>query len=334
MLLLSGCASLDYLAQAGAGQDEILTRSRDIDALLRDGRLAGRRGRLVAEIAAMKRYGEQHGLRPTKNFEKYVRLDRSAAVWMVSACEPLRFRSKVWTFPFVGSFTYLGYFDRAAAKRRGDELAREGWDADVRPASAYSTGGWLEDPLYSTMIGKGDDARGELANTVFHESMHATLFVPGQSRLNESIANFVGDRLAEAYMKEVAGPDAKETAAYLAAEERGRRREERLHAAYAELDALYASHRPRAEKLGEKARILRTLEKSIGATRTLTNASLVQFKTYHSGEEELRALFEACGGDMKRFVTRLEGLRGQRLEVEQDEPARILRPLVEEGCGG
>ena len=54
----------------------------------------------------------------------------------------------------------------------------------------------------------------------------------------------------------------------------------------------------------------------------------------HWPEQAQREIFEACGGDMKRFVTRLEGLRGQRLEVEQDEPARILRPLVEEGCGG
>jgi predicted aminopeptidase len=327
-----GCATLDYLAQAGAGQDEILTRGRDIDALLADGRLGGKTRRLVAEISDVKRWGERHGLRPTRNFQKYVRLDRPAAVWMVSACEPLRFRSKVWSFPLVGSFTYLGYFDLAKAKARGDDLRREGWDADVRPAGAYSTGGWLDDPLYSSMIGQGDDARGDLVNTVFHESMHATFFAPGQSRLNESVANFVGDKLGEKYMREIAGPDAKETTAYLAYEERRRTREERLHAAYAELEALYASRRPREEKLAEKARIFAALEKSIGAKRKLSNASLVQFKTYHSGEAELEALLAACGGDVTRFIGRLARWQGGRSDVEQEEPAKLLEPLVREGC--
>src|SRR5262249_21784176 len=110
LTVLSACNTLGYLAQAGAGQDEILTKSRDSDELLRE-RRRGRRGRrLVAEVAEMKRFGEANGLRPTSNYTKYARLDRSAAVWVVSACEPLRFRSKVWWFPIVGSITYTGWF--------------------------------------------------------------------------------------------------------------------------------------------------------------------------------------------------------------------------------
>ena len=335
-LVSSGCASLDYLAQAGAGQNDLITRSQPIDVLLRDKRLTPRVRRLVGEIDALKRYGEEHGLRATKNYTKYARLDRSAAVWIVSACEPLRFRSKVWHFPIVGSITYLGWFDLDAAYRAGRELAAQGWDADVRPAGAYSTAGYFQDPLLSTMIGRGLEARGRLADTVFHESMHATFFVPGQSRLNESVANFVGDRLAEEYMNEVAGEEDAETRAYLAAEARTAKNERLMHDAYAELDALYSSTRPDAEKLAEKDRILRQLERDVGTYRRLTNAALVQFKTYHSGEAELAELLAACGGDARRFIATLEAFQHRPVPRDQAEPAVILRPLVDEakrtGC--
>jgi predicted aminopeptidase len=329
---LTGCASLEYLAQAGAGQDDLISRSRDIDMLLRERRLQPRTRRLVGEIDEVKRYGERHGLKPTKNYTKYARLDRPAAVWIVSACEPLRFRSKVWHFPIVGSITYLGWFHLDEAKKAGDDLARHGWDADVRPAGAYSTGGYFDDPLLSTMIGKGDDARGHLVNTVFHESMHATFFMAGQSRLNESVANFVGDKLADEYMNEVAGADSKEALAYRASEERGAKYEGLMHAAYRDLDELYASSRSREEKLAEKERILRKLEVDVHASRHLTNASLVQFKTYHSGEKELDALFAACDRDATRFIRVLTNFQRRGFAVDQADPAVILAPLVAEGC--
>ena len=71
-----GCASLEYLAQAGAGQDDLVNRSQDVDRLLREDRLPRRTRRLLEEIPRVKRYGEEHGLRATHNYTKYARLDR------------------------------------------------------------------------------------------------------------------------------------------------------------------------------------------------------------------------------------------------------------------
>src|SRR5205814_2292022 len=98
------------------------------------------------------------------------------AVWVVSACEPLRFHSKEWGFLFVGSFPYLGWFDLENARRFRDELRAEGWDADLRGAAAYSTLGYFRDAVLSSMIPEGDEALGELVNVVLHESVHATLY--------------------------------------------------------------------------------------------------------------------------------------------------------------
>jgi predicted aminopeptidase len=321
---------MHYLAQAGAGEDEILNRSRDVEDLVREGRLRPRERRLVAEVSQMKRFGEAHGLKATTNYRKYARLDREAAVWVVSACEPLRFRSKTWTFPIVGSITYTGWFKLADARREAAELAAEGWDVDVRPAAAYSTLGWLEDPLLSTMLDDGLEARGDLANDVLHESTHATFYVAGQSRLNETVASFVGDRLAMKYMREVAGPETMETRAYEASEERRAGRGQAMRAAYVELEALYASARANGDKRAEKARVLARLAIEVAAKRPITNATLVQYATYHTGEAELRELFLACGEDERRLLAAL-----RRAEPERDQETdvgAIVRPLLARPC--
>src|SRR5690606_29365400 len=142
------------------------------------------------------------------------------------------FRPMTWRFPIVGSITYTGWFDRDEARAYADGIARRGWDVDVRPSGAYSTLGWFDDPILSTMISSGPDALGGLADVVLHETLHATFFVPGQSTLNESVASFVGDELALRYLDETAGPDSPERAEFVAGRERAERRGQRMREAY------------------------------------------------------------------------------------------------------
>ena len=85
----------------------------------------------------------------------YGDVDRSAVVWVVSASDPLSFQPRTWTFPVVGSVPYLGWFNRDDARAFADELKGQGYDVDLRGADAYSTLGWFEDPILSTMVGEG-----------------------------------------------------------------------------------------------------------------------------------------------------------------------------------
>ena len=170
---------------------------------------------LLAEVPTIKRFAERHGLRPTSSYAKYAEVPRSAIVWVVSASTPLSFQPRTWTFPIVGSVPYLGWFDEAEARDFADDLRSQGYDVDLRGAQAYSTLGWFDDPILSTMLGSGDEAVGDLANVVLHESVHATYYLPGQSPLNESVADFLGDRLATAYLRERTGENSDELRAYL-----------------------------------------------------------------------------------------------------------------------
>jgi predicted aminopeptidase len=329
----SACASLSYVTQAAVGQNDLVVRARDIDELVREKRVDPRTRRLLSEVALIKRYGERHGLTATTNYTQYVHVNRAEVVWVVSASEPLRFRSKVWSFPLVGSFTYLGWFKRDAADGFAADLRKDGWDVDVRGSAAYSTQGYFVDPVVSTMLAPGREALGELANVILHESAHATFFVPDQSTLNESVANFVGDRLGERYAIDTLGADAPETRAFIAAERAYDARRKALHDAYDALEAIYVSAKPDADKLAEKRVVLDRLQARLRYTRPINNATLIQYRTYNSGQDELGKLLTACGTDWPRFIASLKTLERAHLpKAQESDVAKLVAPLVDARC--
>lgn len=318
-LSLTGCFELGYLSQAAHGQREISVYARPIDEVTADPDVPEATKTLLAHVRQVKNFGELSGLRPTDNYESYADLRRRAAVWVVSAAEPLSFRTKTWSFPIVGEVPYLGWFSKDDALAHARELDRAGWDVSIRPASAYSTLGWFRDPVLSTMLSRGTGSVGDLAETILHESVHATFYVPGQTPLNESVASFLGEVLAERYLDHAFGPRSKERLAYAAARREGERRAALLVAAHDDLAALYATDANEPEKREKKAARLEALRAALGDKITLNNAALAQFRAYNQGRPELAALLRDCGHDTRRLLALLEGLRHRPLGADNRE---------------
>ncbi|HEY8077169.1 MAG TPA: aminopeptidase [Labilithrix sp.] len=333
VLTTTGCGGgLRYVTQAAAGQEDLNRRGVPIADIVDKGYLDKRTRDLLAHVPRIKAFAEANGLKHTNNYTRYVWLPRPAVVWVVTACDPLQFRPKTWSYPVVGSFVYTGWFDEKEAHEVADDLAKEGWDTDVRPSGAYSTIGWFEDAVLSSMFDKGPGGLGELADTVIHETLHASYFVKDQSTLNESVASFVGDNLGDRYLAQTLGDDAPDTIQFRKNLERSRQRGMKMREAYFALETLYKSHAPREEKLAEKARIVSELRAKLRLTRPITNATLIQYKTYGSGREELDALLRDCDGSFPRLLALLEEVRGPaKTAPKHTDPALLLRPLVERG---
>ena len=309
-LASQGCFSAGYLAQAARGELGILGAARPIPEVVAEREVPARTARLLLAVRAIKAFGQAQGLTATRNYERYADLHRPAAVWVVQACAPLAFDVRHWRFPIVGSVPYLGFFDAGAAQSYARSLAREeGLDVDVRPADAFSTLGWFQDPVLSTMIAGGDEALGDLAEVVLHESVHATLYIDDQSTFDESLASFVSDRLALHWLEGALGPDSPETRAWVVARSRRRAILSRLHRAYVELAALYASPATDAEKRTAKERILTAAREELGLSRPLNNAALAGYKTYDTGAAAFERLLAACGHGWPRFMRALGTLR-------------------------
>lgn len=328
---------MSYIAQATRGQLEIFNRARPLGDVIQDPRTPSRLKRLLSEIPSIKDFGERHGIKRTRNYETFVDLKRPAAVWVVSACEELKFGSKTWKFPIAGEFPYLGFFDAKQAQAFAAELRAEGWDVDVRGAGAYSLLGFFKDPVLSTMIDPDEEALGELVNVILHESVHATLYVDQQTPFNESLASFVADRLTLAYFD--SKPRDATRDAEVAAYRKGRAdwaiRERKLHDAYVALSRLYGSGRATDEVRSEKAKLLDALstELAAGSTRpkrSINNATLVQYKLYNTGDRGFDGLLKRCGGDFGAFLKTLAPLKTRDFPKPQwvDFDAVVDRPCL------
>lgn len=315
-LLLPGCG-VRYVASSAYYQAELLASRRPIEAVLASGTLSTGEEQRLRLIPQVKAYGRELGLSSTDNYDTLAH-GWSRTIWNVSACAPLAFESKTWWFPVVGRVPYLGYFREEDARATEARLVAAGWEVHVRTAGAYSTLGWFRDPVLPTMLTWSET---DLAETVFHELAHATLWVPGSVAFNESFANFVGVEAMLRWVTHTYGADSPERAAADREVRDGDRFEALLHALYQDLDTLYTrADLDEATRRAEKARLLASIPDRIlasdledperyvrWATRSpWNNARLAQFKTYNTNDASFAALLAAEGGDLRRFINRID----------------------------
>lgn len=304
---------LGYLWQAVRGQVALWNRARPLMDVVADERVSPRVRELLKGVPIIKTFGEKKGLKPTSNYQEFVALERPAVVWVVSAAPEFSFDAMKWSFPVAGEFSYLGFFSRERAEEyAGQVRAIGGWDVDVRGASAYSTLGWFRDPVLSTMISDGEEAWGELVELVLHESVHATVFVPGQSEFNESLAQFSGEQLAREFFSESQSDPSATSAmkAYFQGLELGKSREKRLRKLVESLRILYSDTSIKeAELRVKKIDLIENARRELGWKRELNNATLVQFETYGSQRWDFSELLRKdCSGDWPCFFKKAPGL--------------------------
>jgi len=97
---------------------------------------------------------------------------------------------------------------------------------------AFSSLGWLPDPVHSPMLERED---GALIEVVIHEMAHNTVYAPGHSAFNETLATFIGRTGARLFFESQG--------------EAGREVSEDLHQRYYDQDLFNAWLRELAEDL-------------------------------------------------------------------------------------
>jgi len=183
------CSPL-YVIKAGLAEARILRARRPIHEGLNDSTVdATMRGKLSFVLEARRFAAEQLGISVGDSYTQFTQLDRDTLAMVVSAAHRDRLAAKTWWFPVVGRVPYRGFFSLDDALAAQADLESEGLDTYLRPTAAFSTLGWFNDPILSTVL-RADDV--EVVATVLHELSHQHLFVPGQVRFNESFATFVG----------------------------------------------------------------------------------------------------------------------------------------------
>ena len=296
-------ADVRYLTRAGVAEAGILVRRRPIAEVVADPTTdAMTRAKLTLVLAARAFAVDSLGLAAGETYTTYSQLDRDTLVLVLSAARSDRLEQYQWSYPIVGRLPYKGFFSLPLAQREAQKLERAGLDTYLRVADAFSTLGWFEDPLLSTIVVEDSV---DLVSTVLHEIFHNTLFVQGHADFNESMANWVGYRGAEAFF--LARQDST-NARRAAARWRDEVRLSRFYARFANrLEQVYASggspasiqetraavFRQASDELsGAVGRELETIDGPRLARRPLNNAVLLARTLYVKHLDAFDALLQ------------------------------------------
>ncbi|TGK87375.1 aminopeptidase [Leptospira noumeaensis] len=309
-IFLSGC--LPYLFHLGKEQSSIILGREKIEDILN---LQGldlktkQKLNLIRE-ARIFAIGEL-ALNAKGGFEYYTKLDREEIGWNVSASEALELKSYTWWFPIAGTVPYKGFFDHQMALNLEKELQSEGYDTRVRAIGGYSTLGWFSDPVLSPQLNWPDH---RLVGLVFHEMAHATVYLPGDSTLNESYASYVEEKGVEIYYTKKEG----ESSPHLQKFKKEKNRREvtlNLLKKYAEeLKHLYASNLDIKNKQIQKQNIIKNFKEEVIQKKLVPEEKSKEFLSrewnnedflgairYHSGEFSFESLFIQSGNNFPEF---------------------------------
>ena len=321
---LQGCSTVAYIGHTAKGQWQLMQAREPIAELITDNNTPPELRSQLQQVLAIREFATNELKLPDNDSYRQLSVTgREAVTWTVSAAPALSVEPIEWCFPIAGCVPYRGYFAEDKAQRFARQQHRRGRDVAVVPVLAYSTLGWFDDPLTDTMLNYGELA---LANLIFHELAHQQVYVPGDSRFNESYATWIG---REGVRRWAMRHGERADAAFMAWQQQIDDRSQFNQLAMrirTDLQQLYASSKPDPQKLAEKDRLLSELEDRLAdqgrlrlglsceddaGFRHLNNAHLALLVTYTDYLCAFDTLWSRSGADFETFHQRVAELGEQ-----------------------
>ncbi|SFE89050.1 aminopeptidase [Thermoflexibacter ruber] len=311
---------ISYGLMQAKGQFTILLKARPIREVLEDKSIPDSVKSKLHLIQEIKQFAiDSLGLSPSGSYEKFYDQQDKPILWTITACEPYSLTAKEWFFPFVGTFSYKGFFDKGKLKKEEERLKKQGWDTEIDEVSAWSTLGYFDDPILSSMLMRSE---GSLANLIIHELTHGTLFINDNLTYNENLANFVGNQGAILFLQFKYGENSLPLEKYLAQQQDREKLNAFLLSATQKLDSLYRSFDKKTsleQKQTQKEKMIQHIISSVdtiafrGETYkdyfkdyTPNNAFFVGFLTYNEKQNTFEQEFKnQFNGDFKKYFAYL-----------------------------
>ena len=185
----SACTTISYYHQSISGHFKTISKREHIVDIVND---SARDEKLIKQLnlaLELRAFAsEQLKLPENESYRSYVQLDQPFVTWNVFAADKYSIALQQWCFLVVGCVPYRGYFAESEANNFADKLSEQGLDVYVAGVPAYSTLGWFDDPLLSSMIDRGEITT---AAYIFHELAHQQFYLKGDGAFNEAFATAV-----------------------------------------------------------------------------------------------------------------------------------------------
>ena len=316
---------VSYGYMQAKGQLHIMRNTRPVARVLADSTYPDSLKAKIRLIQEIKRFAQDSlGLDPSDNFTTFHDQQGKPLMWVLVGSERYALKPLEFNVPLLGTFAYKGFFDHARLVAADSAAQQAGYDTRINEVAAYSTLGFFNDPILSSMLKRSE---GSLAELIIHELTHGTLFIKNNLEYNENLADFVGDYGAERYMGQKYGRSSPVFLAYKARLVYIERYNEHILRGSQRLDSLYQTFKPStpvgikealkwqtievitasADTLGG-GRSNRRLERRITKETDLpNNAYFVGFLTYRKQQNRFKTEFVSqFGGDFPRYLTHLK----------------------------
>ncbi len=279
---------------------------------------------------------EKLKLKETKNYSTYIDLKRPYVTWVVQAAEKWEMKNYQWSYPIVGDMPYKGFFNEEDAQAEAREMQKKGYDTYVRGVSAYSTLGWFQDSLLSSMLRYKEH---DLVNTIIHEVVHTTIYIKNNADFNERLAVFIGAKGSEMFYKELEGEHSKTLELI-----KNENADDVLFAQFisdelASIDKWYTENRKEthteADEKAREARLALVIDDFTNKLKPtlktnsyfkfekekMNNARLGMYKTYMENLDHFEVLYKKLNGDLLKFIEVVKTLE------KSDDPEEDLKKL-------
>jgi predicted aminopeptidase len=331
--LCSGC-QIGYYLHSGYYQSKLINSRKPIAKVLKSDKLDEKQKAKLRLVGEVKAFGESTlGLAKSRNYTTYIQLDEPHVTYIVQVAYAHELKSYLWKFPFVGEVPYKGYFRRKLAEEEAGGFDKTKYDTSVRGVSAYSTLGWFQDSVLSSMLRYEDI---DLAELILHESIHTTLYIKSAAEFNERLATFMGHEGMKLFFKARDGADSPNLkAAELDTHD------QKLFSAFItqelkDLKKWYEDNKGKVNTENKTARIkeiqarytkdlkpkMKTRNYDDFATRELNNAVLLAYQTYEYSLEDFEKLYAHFGRDFAKTLEWLKSLKDEK------DPAQKLKDFV------
>ncbi len=306
------------------GQTKLLLAREPIESVLANPDTSNEIREQLELVGQARTFATELGLDVGGQYTSFVDWPGDRIVTTLVSTRPQQVTPAGFWFPIIGELPYKGFFDPERAADEAARLRNDGLDVCEFGVRAYSTLGWLNDPVTGPMLRRDS---GELLETVLHELVHATVYVSDHIDFNEGVASFIGQE-ASVLFYQIAGEPEKALRRQGDVDD-GRRINSELLRFRGQVAALYehssgdvAAQRSELERAARDRIATVSLSNrdpaALAEHLQLNDACLALIGTYASDIERYAQRLDELSGDLPRFVAHLKAA------ADADDPKSAL----------